>query len=106
MRSAMARSASLSKRESAGAGKWHCSEFAKAHAAAPVASIARKERLRALPLGCFCGGFRLRRECRVAFAVEEERHALAFLVGEACADRLAEIPIFDTLLTLAHCAST
>lgn len=93
----MARSTALSKKESAGAGKRHCSEFAKAHATAPVASIARKERLRALPMGCFCGGFRLGRECRVAFAVDEERHALAFLVGEACADRLAEIPIFDTL---------
>ena len=80
MLSAIARSVALSKRESAGAGKWHCSEFAKAHAAAPVASIAKKERLRALPLGCFCGGFRLRRECRVAFAVEEERHTpLPFL---------------------------
>lgn len=52
-----------------------------------------EERLSTLPLRCLglCGGFRFRREGRVALATDEQGHALVLLVGEACADRLAAL---------------
>src|ERR1019366_1142634 len=59
-----------------------------------ISCCRRKGSLRALPFGCFwlngcCCGFRLRRKCRVAFAVDEEAVTGALLVGEGGADALA-----------------